>query len=121
MTSKLDANCIIDGAKFRARALATSLPKFRYHPDPIATGSIEASDTTCVHCTYYSCVMNGSNHLAESDSRPLHLCPVCLRKLQWSTGFDVVARYTALEKASRAAGLMDEAEWLNRQLETLSE
>jgi len=28
------------------------------------------------HCLYYNCVMNGSNHLPESDRRPLHLCPV---------------------------------------------
>ena len=27
-----------------------TLPTFRYHPDPIATGSIEASDTECVAC-----------------------------------------------------------------------
>ncbi len=26
------------------------LPKFRCHPDPIATGSVEASDTPCVCC-----------------------------------------------------------------------
>ncbi len=28
------------------------------------------------HCVFYSCLMNGSNHLAEADARPLHLCPV---------------------------------------------
>src|SRR5438105_9079593 len=39
------------------------------------------------HCTYFNCLMNGSNHLVEADRRPLHLCPVCLRKLQWSIGF----------------------------------
>jgi len=49
------------------------------------------------HCTFFNCLMNGSNHLAESDRRPLHVCPVCLRKLQWSIGLDVLARYTALE------------------------
>ena len=48
------------------------------------------------HCIYFSCLMNGSNHLQESDRRPLHLCPVCLRKLQFSVGFDVVKRYQAL-------------------------
>jgi len=39
------------------------------------------------HCIYFHCVMNGSNHLEESDARPMHLCPVCLRKLQFSIGF----------------------------------
>ena len=48
------------------------------------------------HCIYFRCVMNGSNHLAESDARPLRLCPVDLRKLQWSVGFDVVERQKRL-------------------------
>jgi hypothetical protein len=29
---------------------AEALPKFKYHPDPVATGSIEKSDTACVCC-----------------------------------------------------------------------
>jgi archaemetzincin len=72
------------------------------------------------HCIYFSCLMNGSNHLAESDRRPLHLCPVCLRKLEWSIGFDVVERYASLERVTDEASFMDEAEWLSRQLKTLS-
>ena len=72
------------------------------------------------HCIYFSCLMNGSNHLAESDRRPLHLCPVCLRKLEWSIGFDVVRRYASLERVTREASFMDEAEWLSRQLKRLS-
>jgi archaemetzincin len=63
--------------------------------------------------------MNGSNHLAESDRRPLHLCPVCLRKLQWSVGFDVLARYSALEALDRAAGFSDEADWLKARIQTI--
>jgi archaemetzincin len=65
------------------------------------------------HCTYFNCVMNGSNHLAESDRRPLHLCPVCLRKLQSSIGFDVLERYRALEKVCRANGFADGADWFS--------
>jgi archaemetzincin len=71
------------------------------------------------HCTFFNCLMNGSNHLAESDRRPLHLCPVCLRKLQWSIGFDVFARYTALEASDRAAGFTDEADWLKGQVQKI--
>ena len=33
------------------------------------------------HCVYWKCVVAGSNHQAEADSRPLHACPVCARKL----------------------------------------
>jgi archaemetzincin len=68
------------------------------------------------HCTFFNCLMNGSNHLAESDRRPLHLCPVCLRKLQWSIGFDVLERYRAMERVARADGFADEADWLRHRI-----
>jgi archaemetzincin len=69
------------------------------------------------HCIYFRCLMNGSNHIAESDLRPLHLCPVDLHKLCESIGFDPVARYAHLLNFSRAAGFNDEAQWINTQLE----
>jgi archaemetzincin len=68
------------------------------------------------HCTFFNCLMNGSNHLAESDRRPLHLCPVCLRKLQWGIGFDVLERYKALERVTRPDGFADEADWLSHRI-----
>ncbi|PYL07769.1 MAG: hypothetical protein DME34_06160 [Verrucomicrobia bacterium] len=71
------------------------------------------------HCIYFNCLMNGSNHLAESDRRPLHLCPVCLRKLQWSIGFDVLERYRALERVDRALEFTDEAGWLAQRIKLL--
>jgi archaemetzincin len=69
------------------------------------------------HCIYFRCVLNGSNHLAESDSRPMHLCPVCLRKLHYSIAFDVVKRYRALRKFYAAPGFDDEAKWTAGRLE----
>jgi len=69
------------------------------------------------HCIYFRCLMNGSNHLAESDARPLHLCPVDLRKLRHSIGFDVVERYRRLRDFCQAAGFTDEADWLTKRLE----
>ena len=71
------------------------------------------------HCIYFDCVMNGSNHLGESDRRPLHLCPVCLRKLQWSIGFDVVKRYEALRQFYGTVGFSDEENWADRRLNKL--
>lgn len=68
------------------------------------------------HCIYYSCLMNGSNHLQETDAAPLHLCPVCLRKLHYSAGFDPAIRYQRLEKCCRKLGLMREADWLDKML-----
>jgi len=51
---------------------------------------------SCQHCTHAMCVMNGSNSLWESDSRPNRLCSVCLRKFQWNTGFLVRSRQQQL-------------------------
>ncbi|KAG5854281.1 archaemetzincin-2 [Anguilla rostrata] len=48
------------------------------------------------HCQWLRCVMQGSNHLEESDRRPLHLCPICLRKLQSALEFKMADRYRAL-------------------------
>jgi archaemetzincin len=68
------------------------------------------------HCVFYSCLMNGSNNLAESDARPLHVCPVDLRKLQYRLGFDVVGRYLDLLSFAREANFTDERRWLIAQL-----
>ena len=69
------------------------------------------------HCIFFRCAMNGSNHLAESDARPMHLCPVDLRKLQWSVGFDVIERYRRLRTVCQRAGFADEARWYEREIE----
>ena len=68
----------------------------------------------------YRCLMNGSNHLGESDDRPPHLCPVCLRKLQYAVDFDIPARYQQLQAFSQQAGFKDEAAWLTRRLEYIT-
>jgi archaemetzincin len=78
------------------------------------------------HCIYFKCAMNGSNHLKESDSRPMYLCPVCLRKLQYGIGFDVVSRYSNLLQFYRPAeplarrgwkvGFEEETQWVIKRL-----
>ena len=72
------------------------------------------------HCIYFRCVMNGSNHLQESDSRPQFLCPVCLRKLHSSIGFDVVLRYELMLKFYRHLGFGPEAQWIANRLRKIS-
>lgn len=69
------------------------------------------------HCIYYHCLMNGSNHLAESDARPMHLCPVCLHKIYHAVGFNVVQHYQKLFYFFRSAGFGKEARWVTRRLE----
>ena len=63
------------------------------------------------HCTHFACNMNGSNHLDETDRAPLHLCPVCLRKLQHAVGFDPERRYRDLADAYEATGLDEASTW----------
>lgn len=60
------------------------------------------------HCTAYSCRMNGSNHLAESDSRPLEFCPECLPKVWWTCGVDPLARFDKRADFAARHGLTDE-------------
>lgn len=71
------------------------------------------------HCIFFNCVMNGSNSLSEMDSRPLHPCPVCLRKLHHSIGFDPIAREQALLQVCRQLDLQAEALWLERRYERI--
>ncbi|MCK4226599.1 hypothetical protein KAX29_06890 [candidate division WOR-3 bacterium] len=68
------------------------------------------------HCIFYSCVMNGSNHLQESDARPIHLCPVDLRKLYYSIGFDIAERYKKLQQFYEVCGFQKEAKWVRERL-----
>jgi len=68
------------------------------------------------HCIYFNCLMNGSNHLEESDRRPLHLCPVDLRKLHYSIGFDINQRYRSRLEFAKAVHFDDEVQWLERRL-----
>ncbi len=72
------------------------------------------------HCIFFKCVLNGSNHLQESDSRPLSLCPVCLRKLQYSIGFDVVDRYRRLLRLYRKIGFDRDVSWVANRLTKIS-
>ena len=33
------------------------------------------------NCIFFSCIMNGFGSMEEFDSRPLEVCPCCLRKI----------------------------------------
>jgi len=69
------------------------------------------------HCIYFHCIMNGSNHLQESDTRPLHLCPVCLHKLHYSIGFDITERYQKLHNFYQQHVFTDEADTIKNRLD----
>ena len=63
------------------------------------------------HCTYWRCVVAGSNHQEEADRSPLRACPVCLRKLHAAIRFDPAAREDALAAVFGELGIDDEASW----------
>jgi archaemetzincin len=71
------------------------------------------------HCTVNECLMNGSNSLEETDRSTIHLCPVCLRKLQWNLKFDVLRHYRELRDVYARAGYRDLADWVDRRLVSL--
>ena len=48
------------------------------------------------HCTKYECLMSGTNHVLETDRRPLDNCPECVAKLLWAMDYDAVERYEKL-------------------------
>ena len=72
------------------------------------------------HCTAYDCNMCGSNHRAESDRRPLALCPECLPKLCWATATDPTPRARSLQKWCKAEGLDKEAKYYGDFLSRLT-
>ena len=54
------------------------------------------------HCIYYTCLMNGCNCMEEAEKQTLYECPVCLRKLQHSIGFESLERYTGPERVGES-------------------
>ena len=56
------------------------------------------------HCIYYTCLMNGCNNMEETKKQTLYECPVCLRKLQYSIGFDILERYKKMLSVTKMFG-----------------
>ena len=63
------------------------------------------------HCTAFHCNMNGSNNRAESDRGPLHLCPVCLRKVCWNLQVDPEKYLREMEAFCEKHELAEEVKW----------
>ncbi|MBX3299339.1 MAG: hypothetical protein KF736_07740 [Acidobacteria bacterium] len=62
------------------------------------------------HCTKYECVMSGTNHVDETDRRPVDACPECMAKVVWATRGTPLERYERLATASTKLGLAKEAD-----------
>ncbi|XP_035259052.1 archaemetzincin-1-like isoform X2 [Anguilla anguilla] len=49
------------------------------------------------NCRWLRCIMQGVASPEESLLRPMHLCPICLRKLHYALGFSLLQRYRRLQ------------------------
>ena len=65
--------------------------------------------------------MTGANHLDEFDKKPLHLCPVCLRKLHISAKFDVIERGRRLLSLYQEFGWVEDAAWTEQWIAAVSD
>lgn len=61
------------------------------------------------HCTKYECVMSGTNHLGETDRRPVDACPECMAKICWMMKVKPAERYKRLDAFARLNKLENEA------------
>lgn len=55
----------------------TALPSFKYHPDPVATGSFEAQEITCIACGQGRHYVYVGPVYSESDLER-KICPWCI-------------------------------------------
>jgi len=73
------------------------------------------------HCIAFHCNMNGSNNRAESDREPMHLCPVCLRKVCWNLQVEPERYLKELEAFCKKHQLAEEAKWYREARGSLKE
>ncbi len=71
------------------------------------------------HCTFYECLMCGSNSLEESDRRPMRLCPQCLPKVSYATNVNLIERFKKLQQLFTTYNLTEEATYCQKALELI--
>uniref|UniRef100_A0A7S1KTA9 Uncharacterized protein n=1 Tax=Percolomonas cosmopolitus TaxID=63605 RepID=A0A7S1KTA9_9EUKA len=70
------------------------------------------------HCTFHRCLMNAC--LVENlDANSFHLCPIDLRKLHVSIGFDVRTRYEVLKTFFSDMGMSKEMKFVESLLKVI--
>ncbi|MFN0140126.1 MAG: archaemetzincin [Pyrinomonadaceae bacterium] len=72
------------------------------------------------HCTKYECVMSGTNHIGETDRRPIDACPECTAKICWLSDIEIATRYKRLAEFCRRNGLLKEAMEFERKTKAVS-
>lgn len=132
-------NFVFGQARIRARVGVFSFARYRPSTEGAGEKELKAADALMLHralkvlthesghmfgvrhCVYYHCNMNGANHMQEADATPMHLCPVCLRKLQHTIKFSPRARYKKLLMFYKKYHLKSEAEWVKKRLMRMGE
>ncbi len=71
------------------------------------------------HCAAYECLMNGANHLAETDGHPLWLCPECVQKVWWACHADPIKRYETLIEFGKQHDLGAEVDFWQKSADLL--
>lgn len=72
------------------------------------------------HCTKYECVMSGTNHIGETDRRPVDACPECMAKVCWLSDIPAAKRYEKLAGFCRNNRLQKEADEFGRKMKAVS-
>lgn len=72
------------------------------------------------HCTKYECNMSGTNHLGETDSRGLDVCPECMAKICWGMKDDPLQRYQKLAEFCRINQLDKERQFFKAAIHALA-
>ena len=68
------------------------------------------------HCIFHACLMQGTGHLGGDFAAPHRLCVVCLRKLQFRLGFNIVRRYQQLQALFSQWELHNDSRWLQQRI-----
>ena len=71
------------------------------------------------HCTKYECLMSGTNHLGETDRRPLDTCPECTAKIAWAMKYPMAERYKRLAEYWRKLNWEEELRSITQKAEAL--
>ncbi|HEX8250688.1 MAG TPA: archaemetzincin [Pyrinomonadaceae bacterium] len=76
---------------------------------------------TMRHCAKYECLMSGTNHLGETDRRPLDVCPECMAKIAWAMNYEPAERYRNLAAFWEKRNWIDEKELSLKKAEAFTE
>lgn len=72
------------------------------------------------HCTKYECVMSGSNHLGETDRRPIDACPEDTAKIIFMNKASPAKRYKDLAEFCRKYDLTKDAETFEKKADAVN-